>query len=136
MSHFFKLSTIAIIFLTGCNNATESSTSDAPSKPIKELGFEYFQGEWCLVKSTLDGANETPNINFKFNSPKMLAFESKSGSNKFSSGSWSWKPEANVFLLRTPPTLMRIAPVKSAQDNSFMLGKKIGYSFQRGICNN
>lgn len=129
------VSAIAIaLSLSACSNAAESVASSESSIDVEKIAPDYFIGEWCLVRSTKDGADESPNLNFRFTTIRTLAFERATGSGKFGTGSYSWKPEANLFLLNTPPTLMRTAKVASATEDSFTLGGKIGYTFERGVC--
>ena len=120
--------------LLGCAKAGEPESSGGTSIDPEALTSDYFVGEWCLVRSTRNGADESPTINFRFGPTATLAFESASGSGKFRAGSYSWKPEANLFLLRTPPTLMGTAKIEHASEDSFVLGGKIGYTFSRGQC--
>lgn len=134
MTRVHGLIHLFIVFLASCGNAVETSADSGPSKPVDELTTEYFAGEWCLVRSTKDGADATPNLNFRFSGAKRVAFESAAGSGKFRPGSYSWKPDANLFLLSTPPTLMRTAKIEKATENGFVLGGKIGYTFRRGVC--
>lgn len=131
--HLLLPASLAVV-AGACSDRAETAATNSPSKPIEELTTEYFAGEWCLVNSTREGHEGSPNINFRFINAKTLAFERATGSGKFGAGSYSWSSEANVFLLRTPPTLMQTASIESATENSFVLGGNIGYTFKRGVC--
>ena len=100
---------------------------------LETLNNDYFTGEWCLVRSTRDDEQRKPNINYRIGATTTLALETESGSGKFAAGSWSWKPEVSLFMLKTL-SFMQMAKVESATENGFVLGSKIGYTFERGVC--
>jgi hypothetical protein len=128
--HSFTHSIAAILLATIVSTAAAEEDLMGSLKD-GTIGRDFFVGDWCLVGSERDGDPAEPNLLYKFVANGAINYEKSDTGDKLHHG--SWRLTSTMMMLKIAEGMYMVR-VDSISQDEFSVGGKLGYTFQRGVC--